>query len=214
MTTETKKPRKVGDPPPADPGLELNPKGGDPPKEPDDGFTNPALKGKTPEQIEDLFRMSQQIVSSQKTKLDAATTRVTELSTAPPAPTPGGEKKGFFDDPDAAFARLEKRMSEQIEPLRRELQAAKNELGASGVFDNLRREFADWDSVYPYVKHIIDGSDPPFPNPSDEGLLRNLYYTAVGMMHKKGVLTTETKTPLVEDVIPDKGGGAPPQHRS
>ncbi|KKL00883.1 hypothetical protein LCGC14_2628100, partial [marine sediment metagenome] len=57
-------------------------------------------------------------------------------------------------------------------------------------------------------------SDPPFPNPSDEGLLRNLYYTAVGMMHKKGVLTTETKTPLVEDVIPDKGGGAPPQHRS
>ncbi|KKL69217.1 hypothetical protein LCGC14_2117150 [marine sediment metagenome] len=215
MPEEKKKvPRKIGDPPPEGDGSDTSPPGseGDGGEKPYE-FSDPALKDKSPAEIEDLFRMSQRIVSSQKTKLDAATTRVAELS-KDPAPVPVGEKKGFFDDPDAAFARLEKRMTEQIEPLRRELQAAKVELGAAGVFDNLRREFADWDSVYPYVKHIIDGSDPPFPNPSDEGLLRNLYYTAVGMMHKKGVLPTETKPPADGDTPPPDRSGAPPQHRS
>ena len=102
----TNKPRKVGDPPLADPGSDSNKSGneGDPKPDEGDGFTNPALKGKTPEQIEELFRMSQQIVEGHKRKLDVANQKITALEAAPPvASVPAGEKKTFFDDPDAAL---------------------------------------------------------------------------------------------------------------
>ena len=219
MATDTKKPRKVGDPPPAD-GADLSNLGNeDPDKGTDVGFTSPELKDKTPEQIEELFRMSQQIVEGHKRKLDVADQKITALETAPPpAPVPpAGEKKTFFDDPDAkldgAFERLAKRMDDQMSTIRDEVRGARSELAAVGVFDDLRAEFPDWDEVYPYVKFILESKDPPFPNPNEKELLRTLYYTAVGMMTKKGITTAEPpKTPAGGD--PPPTGAAPPQHRS
>ena len=162
--------------------------------------------------------MSQQIVEGHKRKLDDADRKITALETTPPpAPPPAGDKKTFFDDPDAAldgaFKRLEDRMEAQIAPLRDEIRSAKSDLGAAAVFDDLRAEFSDWDEVYPYVKYILESKDPPFPNPNEKELLRTLYYTAVGMMTRKGVTTGEPAKPSAGGDPPPTGGG-PPQHRT
>ena len=222
MPEVTNKPRKVGDPLPADPGSGSNKSGNDDDPKPDevvdDGFTNPALKGKSPEQIEELFRMSQQIVEGHKRKLDVADQKITALETAPPpAPAPAGEKKTFFDDPDAkldgAFKRLEDRMEAQMSTIRDEVRGARSDLGAAAVFDDLRAEFSDWDEVYPYVKYILESKDPPFPNQNEKELLRTLYYTAVGMMTRKGITTEAPAKPSGGGDPPPVGAG-PPQHRS
>lgn len=181
-------------------------------------FSDPALKGKSPQEIEELFRMSKQVVESQGTKLRTVQTRLEEAQRTPPKLEPKGEKKSFFDDPDAAMARMEKAVEDQIAPLRREIREARGDLAAQGAFDDLRARHKDWDSVYPYIQNIQATQDPPFPQPNEPGLLNSLYYMAKAMMFEKGVISTWDGQAREEGdgdggKTPPKGG-APPQHRS
>ena len=176
-------------------------------------FADPDLKGKSSQEIEELFRMSKSIVQSQKTKLDKAGTTIDSLRAEPLRPkTPEGEKKGFFDDPDGALLRLEERMAAQIDPLRKELQQARGELKSQGVYDRLRERFKDWDSVYPWVKGLL--AEQEYPNPDDEGLLSTLYYTAKGVMLEKGLISTKEPNMSNLDGGDPPTKSAPPQHRS
>ncbi len=210
MVDTAKEPTKTKKDPPVD-GADSSLTVDDPPVY---EFNDPDLKGKSPKEIEEIFRMSKSIVEGQKKKLDTARTTIDRLQTEPSKKVePTGDKKGFFDDPDGALLRLEKRLEDQITPLRQELQIARGELKSQGVFDKLREEFDDWDQVYPWIRNMIDSQDPPYPAPNDEGLLRTLYFTALGAMYKKGVLPT--KEPVVD--VTDGGEpkrAAPPQHRS
>lgn len=208
-----KDPPKSQDPPKDGPGSS--------PPENDDGFTDPHLKGKSPKEIEELFRMSQQIATNSRARIEAQSKQIEELSKKPdnPPKDPLPKGKPFFDDPDSALEsameRLAKRVEEQIAPLRKEVAEAKGYVTSRNAHENLRAQHSDWDSVWPWIQQLL--SQQNYPNPDDEGLLSTLYYTAKGVMLEKGVLPL--KRTEGDDPPKDQGGSegrsdAPPQHRS
>ena len=191
-----------------DPGLESGTEGDDPPAF---EFKDPALKGKSGEEIEALLKMSQQVVSGQKRKVSDLEGKVRELETRPITPATPEKKEDFFTDPDGAMSRLEKRLVETISPLREEIKTARQDLAAQGLEERMAAEFDDWHEVRPWIDQILEQQN--FPNPNDEGLLRTLYFTAVGMRQKQGI-TTKPKEGVKEMPGSDIHKGPIPQHRS
>ena len=187
-----------------DPLLDTTPQEGE--------FQDPLLKGKSPAEIEELFKMSKQVVEGQKTKLDKATRDLAAARATPPPPSkPDEPAKDFFSDPDGAMQRLTDAMERQVTGLKTDIADARREFASVGVQDRMRAKFPDWDDVKPYVDGIL--AEQTFPNPDDEGLLGTLYYTAKGIMLEKGVIKPGVKKED-EPVPGDTHRGAIPQHRS
>lgn len=175
-------------------------------------FEDPLLKGKSPQEIEELFRMSKQVVSGQKSRLDQ---QGKELEAARTAPLPDPAKvpeKDFFTDPDSAMKRLTDHMDKQIGTLRTEIKDARQDFAAQGVDERMAAKHPDWAETRPYVDMLL--AEQNFPNPNDENLLGSLYYTARGLMLERGMISVK-KEPTGEegDSVPKAHGGPIPQHR-
>jgi len=175
-------------------------------------FTDPALKGKSPKEIEALLRMSKQVVDGQKNKVRGLEDRIKDLESKPPAPPVPEKKEDFFTNPDSAMQRLEDKLVATIAPLRTELKEARQDLAVQGLEERMAAKFDDWHEVRPWIDQMLAKQD--FPNPNDEGLLGTLYYTAVGMRTKEGITSTAKPKEVTEVPGANVHRGPIPQHRS
>lgn len=175
-------------------------------------FTDPLLRGKSPKEIEEIFRVQRNQVHEYGRQLSEVSTRVRDIDERTKPAPPTMSASDFFEDPVAVSRQM---MAEQIEPLREELRGAIRMVRGAGVDDRMKAKHPDWDAVRPYVDTLLDNGG--FPDREDENTLDMLYYTAKGIMSERGIsLSGETReAPKSEPRdAPPRGQGPPPQHRS
>ena len=147
-------------------------------------YTHPMLKGRSPEEVERIFRLTEQTVREQGGRLTKAESELSKRSEPAPPTTPveTPSAQEFFAEP---VRHIQDELARQIAPLREEIASARQELTAPNVRDQLRTEYSDWEQVEPYVDYLL--SQQEFPNPNDEGLLKMLYLTGKGLMVQQGI---------------------------
>lgn len=176
-------------------------------------FSHPSLKGKTPAEIDTLFRLAEEAVKEQRAELDALH-RTSNLRETPPAPKEE-EKIGpndFFDDPVKAMEIAARRavrseMQEQFEPFIRDLK--QREQGS--VREKLRQELSDFARYESHIDQLLAQNN--FPNPNDRGLLVSLYYMAKGMVASQPNYDGGQTVTREENESRRTPAPAPPQHR-
>jgi hypothetical protein len=189
-----------------------------PPPSQDFEYSHPLLQGRSPEEVEKLFKMQENAMREQGAQLTGLVSEVRDLKssmTQPPAPAePEVTAQEYFQNPVKA---IRSELDKQIQPLRQEISEAKSMATAPLVRDKLAAEFGDWAAVEPYVDMLI--AREQFPDPNNEGLLRTLYFTAKGLMAHQGVQPTPQPAPVPGQPAPAPGQPAPqpmvpPQHRA
>ncbi len=177
-------------------------------------YTNPRLAGRSPAEVEGLYGLAEETVRQQGQQISDLTRRMQQVEATPPKTEEKISSSEFFAEPAAAIENL---LEKQIKPLREEVAEAKRLATAPAAREGLRREFPDWDQVEPYVDHLLQQQD--FPDPTNPGLLKTLYYTAKGLMVSSGVdIGSPAAQPphAPQGVVPGQAppGMAPPQHRA
>jgi hypothetical protein len=172
-------------------------------------FSHPALKGKSPEEIERLVSFTDQIVRNQQEKLRSLQSAPKPSAPEEPAPEEISSDE-FWNNPGTNVHRIVRQvLKEEIEPFKRDLSYSQRAQARS----SLRQEFNDFDSMEPYIDKIIETNN--FPNPNDPGLLRTLYFTAKGMAASgaPGMTTSTSKESTKSENSSRQPRPAPPQHR-
>lgn len=180
-------------------------------------YGHPLLRGRSPEEIESLFKMQENAMKEQGAQLTGLVSEVRDLKSTmtPPAPTPEADPSAqdYFADP---VKTIRTELDRQIQPLREEIADARANLNAPVVRDKLAQEFPDWTAVEPYVDQLIAREN--FPDPNNEGLLRTMYFTAKGLMAHQGIDISQPQ-PVPAPAVPGQPQPAaplmvPPQHRA
>lgn len=164
---------------------------------PDPEFTHPALAGKSPAEIEEMFRLAENTVREMRSQIDAS------HRTREPEPEPEVQDPNeFFANP---YEAIRKEMDRTLEPFKEDLRLRR----AQTVREKLRSEIPDFGAHELRIDQILAQNN--FPNPDDEGLLRSLYFMA------KGMAASEQKRedqPVSKSREPRRSPApAPPQHR-
>lgn len=183
-------------------------------------FKHPALKGKTPEEIERLFSIQQDVVNTQKRALD----RVTETrSIQDGRPDPNKETpitdKDFFDSPAATLNKL---MDRQVGKLRQELsQEIRTELRkdrAPTIRERFAKENPEFRDLEPMVDEMLRAYGMDDPSQADETTLDTVYSAVYGKAVRTGRIKPAGEKPAdpppTRDQNNDNGGRVTiPQHR-
>lgn len=171
-------------------------------------YTHPMLKGRSPEEVERIFRLTEQTVREQGGRLTKADAELRKHSEPAPPTTPvasAASAQEFFAEP---VKHIQDELARQIAPLREEIATARRELSAPNVRDKLRTEYSDWEQVEPYVDYLL--SQQEFPNPHDEGLLKMLYLTGKGLMVQQGISVESGLPPTTPTTAPPTPASTPP----
>lgn len=156
----------------------------------DVNFSHPRLRGKSPEEIEQLFSLAEDTIRSQNSELNTYHDRLNAVSQekAPSGTTREGSEE--LPDYEDNFLRpglqtLERRIMGQLEktvaPLREELGQGR----AQTAREVLRKELRYFDALEPTIdKTLREGGVRP--DSANEGQLRQIYHNAVGIATEKG----------------------------
>jgi hypothetical protein len=172
-------------------------------------FSDPNLKGKTPQEIENLFRTLRTTVREQGQALNQRSTeREGFQPTGRPAdaPAPRGDdeqNRRYWNEPVAV---LREEMERMIAPFRADVQATR----ATSVRQQLAQEFDDWNLLEPMVDAALAQAKM---TPTAENL-RGTYYSVKGCLVSTGQHPTGG-APAAPKAAADggNGGGVPPQNR-
>lgn len=203
-----------------DPGEPATPPEPAPPPEPPPfEFSHPMLKGRSPEDVEKIFKLQENAVKEQGAQLTQLIQEVREIKTSsvPKAPAePDPTAQDYFTNPVEV---LRKELDRTVAPLREEIRATKREFSGPMVREKLAQELSDWKEVEPYVDMML--RQQQFPDPNDEGLLRLMYFTAKGYMTHQGISPTPgaptspaPPTPPAHQPTQPAYNPVPPQHRA
>jgi hypothetical protein len=169
-------------------------------------YTNPLLRGKSPEEIERLFQVQQDAIRSQNTELNNYHARLSTVNTntqaAAPAPSQT-EDEGYGDTFLApVMKRLEDRLSRRLDAMVQPLQIHMVSNAAQNARQKLAGEFRHFAVLEPTIDQIIrqQGGNP---SQADEATLRILYHTALGVAAEQGVnLNASAPAPTREEPAP------------
>lgn len=182
-------------------------------------FNHPALKGKSPQEVEAFVRLAEQTVREQGQRLTEYEKELATRTTPAPTSQPPADDVDFWDNPKEAVRRtVESVMGEMIAPFRENLSADRE----GQVRAQLRQELKHWARLEPYIDQLLVQGN--FPDKSNINLLRQLYYTAYGYVVDNGIQLegespAATTTPpsgsatTPEATMSNRQSSVPPQHR-
>lgn len=171
-------------------------------------YSHPLLKGKTPSEIEALFRLQESTVREQGTMLTDLQQSQRGRPDPTPAPTAAPDPRTFWDNPAETLRGM---INEAVSPLREEIRSARNEVRAPSVRDSLRNKYPDFAALEPHVDAMIRKQGIR-PEDAAESMLELVYHaTWSNAVHNGYKPTTRSSEPT------HTPAGAPPvsipQHR-
>ncbi len=171
-------------------------------------LTHPALVGKSPAEIDALFRLAEDTTREQRVQLDSIQRSAPAQPIVPVAPEPEDPNE-FFANPQASIRTeagraVKQEMEEMFKPFRAEMEERQGET----VRARLRIEIPEFTKYEAHMDFLLKQGN--FPNPNDEGLLKMLHYTAKGYALSDEAANNGASTTVPEPRVPSP---APPQHR-
>ena len=177
-------------------------------------FRNPALAGKTPEEIEAMFALRENTIKEQGRLLNrqvAAPEVVKEPEVVVPT------KEEYWENPGAATTNILKQMIGPLrDELRKEIRGTAQEFRAPGIREGLRNKYKHFTELEPVIDTLLQqrGIDP---KDADAQTTEQLYFAAKGYAMENGLLTAAPAArgddPVAIKEPASHGGQAIPQHR-
>lgn len=150
-------------------------------------FSNPMLQGKTPAEIEAMFRAMNETIQTQNTELNQFQSRLPQNQDRAKGP---GEQEQLpeygdnFVSPELKTleSRLAKRMEQMVAPLQQDFQTQKAQSTREQARGNLRH----FNVLEPTIDQILrnQGVNPLIASAQQ---LEQVYYTAVGLANERGI---------------------------
>jgi len=180
-------------------------------------FQHPLLRGKTPEEVERLFRTQNDALLEQNTELN----RLHSVQASAPPPgtraEPGviEEPADYGDDFIASkFRTVESRLTKKMEDLVAPLASSIKTQSTVSVRDRLKKRLKNFSVLEPHIDRLIRGQGNN-PEEATEDQLETLYHTALGYVHEQGLNIDIKESPAPSNPSPDRGNPPVniPQHR-
>lgn len=204
------KPTIEGENPPQDPPSDGTPSPASNDESSQSPFTLAQLKGRTPEQIESLFKTMGATINEQKRALDEGFSRSQPpkpQGEAPSAPKKELEARDFWNDPIGVMKSvIRDDLEEVIAPFRENLAHTR----ATAAEQQVKAQFPDYDDYAPLIDQIRKNHGIDSPTAEQ---LQSMYYLAVGIASRQSAETMPTNNEPAPPAAP-RNPSPPPQHRA
>lgn len=183
-------------------------------------FSDPDLAGRSPEEVERLYKVMKSANREQNRMLNELYSKVPSSPSAPSSPSkPAAEefdKDDFWRDPTTVISKLiSRQLEESIKPFKQNLAANASVSAEEAV----RREFDDYDDYKPLIDNILRNYQGQ--GPLTEAQYKGAYMMAVGMAARNPELAPASTPAPSYQPQRNRGGQeedgsqpAPPQHRA